>query len=210
MCYAKPGREQDLSRQEARIVAMITDLLSQLRAGRKGAEEALIEAVYPHLKRLAARRLRDRGRHVTLDTTELVHETYMRLTQQRECSWQDRAHFLAISARVMRRVLVDHARHRRSLKRGGDLRPATLTEKSLAQPGGDLDWLALDEALERLAEIDGTAARVVESKFFAGMTQEETAEALGISRPTVTRKWRFARAWLRSILERPVEGDADD
>lgn len=189
---------------------MITDLLSQLRAGRKGAEEALIEAVYPHLKRLAARRLRGRGRHVTLDTTELVHETYMRLTHQRECSWQDRAHFLAISARVMRRVVVDHARHRRSLKRGGNLRPATLTEKSLAQPGGDLDWLALDEALARLAQIDGTAARVVESKFFAGMTQEEIAEALAISRPTVTRKWRFARAWLRSLLEPSAESDVDD
>lgn len=169
-----------------------------------------MEAVYPHLKRLAASGLRGRGRYVTLDTTELVHETYLRLIEQRQRSWEDRAHFLAISARVMRRVLVDHARHHQSLKRARYVEAATLTEAGVAAPGASINWLTLDEALERLAEINSLAAKVVETKFYAGMTQEEIAEALGVSRPTVTRKWRFARAWLRSHLEGRAEPHVDD
>ena len=184
------------------------DMLARLRAGEDGAQEALIELMYPHLRRLAAARLRGRGRNVTLDTTSLVHETYLRLAGQRQSNWQNRAHFMAIAASVMRRVVVDHARNRKSQKRGGGAVPVTLADAPARQEASRIDWLVLHDALEALSEINPLAARVVELKYFAGMTQEEMSEALNISRATVTRRWRFARAWLRPYLEGEQENDA--
>jgi RNA polymerase sigma factor (TIGR02999 family) len=173
-----------------------TDWLLRAGAGEPGALEQVFPLVYDELRRLAHRQLeRERTGH-TLATTDLVHESYLRLIDQTRVQWTGRAHFLAIAATAMRRILVDHARARRSQKRGGPLPRVPLESVQLAvEERADL-LVALDEALHRLHELDGRQARVVECRFFGGMTEEETAEALGIGLRTAKRNWAKARGWL--------------
>ena len=173
----------------------ITALLKDWSGGDRAALEKLMPVVYEELRRLAAAHLRSERSDHTLQPTALVHEAYLRLADQRSVEWANRAHFFSIAARIMRRILVDHARRRRALKRdGGGLR-LTLAEASTEDRGPEL--LALDTALTSLEALDPRQARIVELRFFGGLSVEETAEAAGISTATVKREWRTARAWLR-------------
>ena len=177
----------------------ITAWLVAWTAGDQEAERRLFDLVYPELKRLARRHLaREHGR-ITLGATDLVNEAYLRLVAQR--GWQNRQQFFALAATYLRWILVDHAKHGRRRKRGSDAVHLALDEELL--PGGaglDLDLLALDQALVELARVRTLAARIVELRFFAGLSLEETVDALGASRATVLRQWRFARAWLAHQL----------
>lgn len=164
------------------------------------ALESLLPLVYDELRRIAAGFLRHERRDHTLQPTALVNEAYLRLLGQRSVDWQNRAQFLGIAAQAMRRVLVDHARARAAGKRGGPQTRVTLDEVHAVSPGEDVDVLALDEALEELAEFDARLARVVELRFFGGLTNPEVAEALGISVATVDRERATAVAWLRRRL----------
>ncbi|MGH9908901.1 MAG: sigma-70 family RNA polymerase sigma factor [Pyrinomonadaceae bacterium] len=149
------------------------------------------------MRRQAARYLRRERPGHTLQTTALIHEAYLRLVDQTDVRWQNRAHFFAISAQLMRRILVDHARSRHAAKRGGSNIKLPLEQEMIAPTGRDVDMVVLDEALERLAAIDPQQSRVVELRFFSGLSVEETAEALGVSSRTVKRDWNVAKAWLR-------------
>ena len=181
----------------------VTQLLLAWGAGDQAAGDRLLAAVYTELRRQAARAMRRESSEHTLQTTALVHEAYLRLVDQRRVVWQNRAHFFGVAAQLMRRILVDHARERRAAKRGGGARPLTLGDvDDAAAPAADAgaDVLALHEALERLAALDPEQARLVELRYFAGLSIEETAEALGVSPATVKREWAIARAWLRREL----------
>lgn len=175
----------------------ITALLRAHSAGEAEALEALISRVHDELRQIARRRLgREQAGH-TLSPTDLVHEAYLKLVPIERVDWRDRAHFFAIASRAMRNVLVDHAERRRTVKRGGGNVALSLDEAAGAVTERSLDdLLALGEALERLERVDGRQARVVECRFFGGLSLDETAEALGISAATVSRDWTFARAWL--------------
>lgn len=166
-----------------------------------GAIEALLPHVETELRRLARMYMaRERLGH-TLQTTALVNEAYVRLVDAQNVDWQDRAHFLGIAARLMRRVLVDHARRRGGKKRGGGGQRVELEEGMATAPAPDVNLLALDRALEALAVVDERKCRVVEMRYFAGMTVEETATALRVSTDTVKREWRQAKLWLLRDLE---------
>jgi RNA polymerase sigma factor (TIGR02999 family) len=176
--------------------ADVTGLLRQWSDGDRQALDRLVPLVYEQLRRLAHQRLRREGPYQPLNTTALVHDAYLKLVDIRHSRFSDRAHFLAMASRVMRRLLVDHARARRALKRGGCLAEVELTESlSVSEPesGALAD---LDEALQRLEAIDPRQGRIVEQRYFGGMSLEETAEALEVSLATVKRELRFARAWL--------------
>ena len=163
--------------------------------------EQLVAALYDELHAVAARAMRrERGSH-TLQPTAILHEAYMRLANQRQAGWSDEREFLAVAANVMRRVLVDHARRRAAGKRGAGAARVTLDPERMAASESGVDLLGLDDALERLAADEPRAARVVELRFFAGLSVEETAAALGVSVPTVKRDWAWARTWLYSELE---------
>jgi RNA polymerase sigma-70 factor, ECF subfamily len=179
----------------------VTDLLRAWTDGDDGALERLTPLVEAELRRLARGYMRRERRDHTLQTTALVNEAFLRLTDARRVRWQDRAHFLGISARLMRRVLVDHARSRGYRKRGGGAERVTLDERVLGAPELDLDLLALDRALDALAAADPRKCRVVELRYFAGLSVEETAEVLGVSPDTVKRDWRLAKLWLLRELE---------
>lgn len=173
--------------------------------------ERLVESLYPQLRRLVGHHLARRQRAITLQTTELIHELYLQLAGQRQMAWRDRTHFFAIAGRLLRRIVVDHERHRRRQKRGGDRIDLGLEEalEVAVDPGLALtDVLTLDHALDDLEVIDSRAARVVELRYFAGLDHDETAEALDIGRATVHRSWRFARAWLRGRLEGSTGSEA--
>lgn len=157
--------------------------------------------VYEQLKRLAHSFLRHERRDHSLQTTALVHEAYLRLADQRKVSWQNRAHFLGIAAQAMRRILVDHARSQRRIKRGGGKKSVALFEEAALTPDTPVDYLALDEAMNKLAEKDMKKCRIVELRFFGGLSVEETADALGISTATVKRDWRMAKAWLHREMK---------
>jgi RNA polymerase sigma factor (TIGR02999 family) len=178
----------------------ITDLLRAWNDGDPQALERLMPAVYVDLRRQAAAQIRREGPGHTLQPTALVHELFLRLAQQTRTSWEGRVHFLAVSAGIMRRILVDHARRRRRVKRGGTLCRVPLEDAPAAGAGRDVDVIALDEALRELAALDAEQARLVELRFFAGLTTEETAAALGVSSRTVKRDWRSAKAWLLDRL----------
>jgi RNA polymerase sigma-70 factor, ECF subfamily len=179
----------------------VTYLLEQWNAGDRVAAERVMPLVYDHLRRIAARHLR-RGRgDQTLQATAIVHEAYLRLQGQEHLSWSSRAQFYAFAAHLIRQILVDHARRRHRLKRGGRAARVTLTEAVAWEEAKSPDLLALDQALERLEGLDRRKATIVELRFFAGMTIEETAGQLGISVETVGREWRRARAWLSEQLE---------
>lgn len=173
----------------------ITDLLVQLRGGDSEANDRLYSLVYEQLARIAHRQLRNERQDHTLGTTGLVHETYLRLVDQTRIDWKDRWHFYAVASRAMRRILVDYARQYRALRRGGGLRRVPLTEETAITERGET-LLALDEALGRLAALSQRLSQVVECRYFGGLTEEETAEALGVTTRTVQRDWAKARGWL--------------
>lgn len=180
----------------------VTELLRAWSDGDDGALERLLPLVEVELRRLARGYMGRERRGHTLQTTALVNEAFLRLTDARRIRWQDRAHFLGISARLMRRVLVDHARARGYRKRGGDALRVTLDDALVATPTyPTFDVLALDRALEALAEADGRKSRIIELRFFGGMSVEETAEVLHVSPDTVKRDWRLAKLWLLRELE---------
>jgi len=178
----------------------VTQLLLRSRAGEPGALDRLMPLLYDELHRLAQARLRGERADHTLQATALVNEAWLKLVQQREQSWANRAHFLAIAATVMRRILVNHAEARRADKRGGGRPPITLHETAALVESRAADLLDVDAALQRLAQLDPEKSRLVELRFFAGLTDEEAAEVLGVSTRTVERHWRLARAWLRREL----------
>ena len=178
----------------------ITELLASYGRGNKESLDQLLPIVYDELRRQAARYLRREQAGHTLQTTALIHEAYVRLVDQRNMQWQNRAHFFGIAAQMMRRILVDHARSKKRVKRGGSEIRVSLDDANVAAKGQDLDVVALDEALERLAQIDEQQSRVVELRFFSGLSVEETAEVMGISKSTVKRDWSMAKAWLHREL----------
>jgi RNA polymerase sigma-70 factor (ECF subfamily) len=176
--------------------AGVTRLLLAWRGGDERALERLIPLVYGELRRLAGRYLsRERAGH-TLETHDLIHEAFLRLIDQRQVDWRNRSHFFAIAAQMMRRILVDHARRRGYRKHGGDVRRLMLDDVPDLAVQRDMDLVALDEALTELAEVDGELAKIVELRFFGGLEHDEIAAALGVSNPTVRRRWRMAKAWL--------------
>ncbi len=181
----------------------LTDLLRAYAAGDAAAFDRLVPLVYEDLRRVARGQLRKGGRGALLDTTALVHEVWFKLVDGRDVSWQDRGHFLAVSARAMRQVVVDQARRQGAAKRGGGEVHAVLDEGRVAAAEDAFQVLAIDQALDRLAARSPRLARVVECRFFAGLGEEETAEALGVSLRTVQREWMRARAWLREDLSGP-------
>lgn len=186
----------------------VTRLLGALSEGADGAAERVIEMVYAELRSLADGALRGERADHTLQPTALVHEAWMKLSAQAGVDWQNRAHFLGIASLAMRRVLVDHARMRARDKRGGGAQREALVTGLAGEQGPlgqDLDILALEEGLEQLKQHSERAAKVVELRFFGGLTEEETAEVLGVTRPTVTRDWRAARA----LLSTWIRGDED-
>jgi RNA polymerase sigma factor (TIGR02999 family) len=173
----------------------ITDLLLEIRGGSPAAMDRLFHAVYGELRRIAGRQLRGERPGHTLGTTGLVHETYLKLADQTRVQWQDRSHFYRVAAVAMRRILVDYARRHRAKRRGGELQRITLDENATPAERGET-LLALDEALERLAGLNSRLSQVVECRYFGGLTEQETAEALGVTLRTVQRDWAKARAWL--------------
>jgi RNA polymerase sigma factor (TIGR02999 family) len=178
----------------------VTDLLVAWGDGDAAALDQLVPLVNAELRRLARGYMRRERQGHTLQTTALVNEAYLKLVEQRRVRWQNRAHFLAIAAQQMRRILVDHARKRQYQKRGGGALQVTLGEAEGLAVERAPDLVALDEALAALAEFDPRRARVVELKFFGGLTTEEAAEALGVSTTTVERDWTVARAWLHKTV----------
>lgn len=184
--------------------ADITGLLKAWGQGDHAALEQLIPLVYSQLQAQARRHLRNERPGATLQTTGLVHEVYLRLTKAHEVDWQDRAHFFALSAQIMRRILVDAARTRTASKRGGaagrvtHLSPVDLDQIPTAQSEAALMLCALDDALESLAQLDPRRAKVIELRFFSGLSVEETADLLQVSPQTVLRDWRLAKVWLAS------------
>jgi len=185
----------------------ITRLLLAWRQGDADALDTLLPLVYSELRKIAHARMRgELPRSRMLQTTALVHEAYIRLVDGRRVDWQNRTHFYAVCARLMRRILVDRARARRSVKRGGQMHAGACGEgRSIAHRGPD-ELLALDEALRRLVKAEPRMEQVVELRYFGGLTTEETAEALGISRDTVIRDWNAARLWLRHELRGATSG----
>ena len=178
----------------------ITRLLHAVRDGEAGAFDRLMPLVYEELRRLAQRQLRHERCGHPLDTTALVHEAYLKLADQAQLDWHGRAHFFSIATRAMRQILIDHARKRKAKKRGGERHRTTLTNEHLAWEGSWADLLDLNAALHRLDEANPRQRQVVEYRFFGGMTEEEVAGLLDLSKRTVQRDWRKARAWLYKEL----------
>ncbi len=179
----------------------ITGLLVEWREGNKEAGGRLFSLIYDELHRVAHRHLFSEPADRTLNTTAVVHETYLRLVDQSQAGWSDRGHFLAVASRVMRHIVIDNARRHRSAKRGGEMERIDFDESSLPVSKQSSMLVALDDALNRLAEIDERLIRVVECRFFGGLTDEETAHALGVNARTVRRDWLKAKGWLLNALE---------
>jgi len=179
-----------------------TDLLNAWSAGSREAERQVMERLYPELRRLAASQLSQSGPDLTLVPTELAHEAYLRLIDQRQATWHNRAHFFAIAARLVRRLLLNHVRDRGRDKRGGGWSRVSLEEPHGDRHPGQVDLLALDEALGQLGRIDPDAMRVVEMRYFAGLTVNEIAEVTHRSASSIAREWRSARIWLKAHLNR--------
>lgn len=188
----------------------VTRLLSAINDGDTGAREELVPVVYAELRVLAESYMRKERPGHTLQPTALVNEAWMKLADQTRVEWKGRAHFFGIAAQAMRRILVDHHRRRTAVRRGRD-KAVTLVDDAAATFSDPLDFIALDEALDELAEMDPRAARIVEMRFFGGLSVEETAEVMEISTPTVKRDWRTAKAWLYQRLDAaPGPGDDPD
>jgi RNA polymerase sigma factor (TIGR02999 family) len=178
----------------------VTTLLTEWRRGNRGALDALTPLVYEQLRSLAARALRREAPGHTLQTTALAHEAYLKLIDQSRVEWHDREHFFAVAATMIRRILVTHARRRYAVKRGGMQQPVSLDEAVALVPGIRVEILALDAALENLSKMDPQQGRIVELRFFGGLSIEETSRVLAISTATVNREWNLARAWLHREL----------
>ncbi len=182
----------------------VTGLLLAWNGGDRGAVERLMPLVYSELREIAERQFRRERKGHTLQPTAVVHEAYFRLVDQTRVTWKNRSHFLAIASQAMRRILIDHARGRDAEKRGGHAERVTLDlEVASPEPGPEVDILALDQALERLKELDGAQAQIVELRFFGGLTIEETAEVMEVSPSSIKRDFRSARAWLYRELDLP-------
>lgn len=187
--------------------ADVTQLLRAWGGGDRAALDQLVPLVYAELHQMAQRFLRRERADHSLQTTALVNEAYLRLVNVRNVDWQDRAHFFAISARLIRQILVDRARRRGYRKRGGGFHRVDLEESAIVDPGLDEELMALDEALQELAEFDERKSRVVELRYFGGLRLEEVAAVLHVSADTVRRDWRLAKSWLRKRLsERSADG----
>jgi RNA polymerase sigma factor (TIGR02999 family) len=182
----------------------VTRLLNELNAGNQDALSALVPLVYQELRKLASRYIKRERPDQTLQATALVHEAYLRLVEQRAVRWQNRAHFLGIAAQAMRRILVSRARATHASKRGSGASELSLDAVALVTPQQPVDLVALDDALDRLAGIDAQQSRIVELRFFGGLTIEEAGEVLGLSPSTIKREWRLAKAWLRRELAGPT------
>ena len=186
-----------------RTTPAITEALRALAGGAAGADDLLAELVYDPLRAIAMRQLQSERAGHTLETNGLVHEAYITLINQPGANWRDRSHFFAVAARVMRRILVDHARKHRATRRGGDYQVVSLDD---VQPGSIAaheraeELISLDEALDRLEQVDPRLSKVVECRFFAGLTEAETADVLGVTTRTVARDWLKARGWLYQQL----------
>jgi RNA polymerase sigma-70 factor (ECF subfamily) len=190
---------RELSSQE------VTRLLLAWRQGKQDALDELIPIVYEELRQQAHRYLQREQKGHSLQTTALINEAYLRLLDCKKVSWKNRAHFFAITAQMMRHILVDYARSRRSQKRGGDLEKTTLDQKLTFSIARNSDLVALDDALKELALIDERRSRVVELRFFGGLSIEETAEVLGVCPDTVVRDWRLAKVWLAREVKKSAE-----
>lgn len=189
------------------LMDQITILLGQVAGGDKSAVDALLPLVYQELRKLAQHQLkRERSDH-TLNATGLVHEAYLKLIDQKDAVWQNRAHFMAIAAQAMRRILIDYARRRLADKRGGNIAVVTYDEELHSREARAEEIIALDIALEQLHRRSERQAQIVEYQFFGGLTHEEISEVLGVSIPTVRRDWRIAKAWLTVALG-ATENDA--
>jgi RNA polymerase sigma-70 factor, ECF subfamily len=182
----------------------VTELLHAWSAGDLGARDRLMPLVYQDLRRRAAAQLRRERQNHTLQPTALVHEAYLRLVDQRRAVWQNRAQFLAIASQIMRRLLVDRERERRTAKRAGGWVRVSFDEAAVTTPAADLDILALDTALSRLTALDPRQGQIAELRFFGGLSLEEVGEALGVSLATVERHWQVARAFLFKTLQAPA------
>lgn len=192
-------RKPNLAQEKATVTASdsgITELLKQWRNGDQMALDQLMPLVYDELHSLAQRALNHQSGGQTLQTTALVNEAYLRLCNLPQVEWQDRAHFFAVAARIMRFLLVDHARAKASAKRGGGIQRVELDEAAVYTPERSADLLALDNALNRLAVVDEKKSRIVELRYFGGLTVEEVAEVLGIAAISVKREWAKAKLWL--------------
>lgn len=178
----------------------VTNLLQQSQVGDRAALDELLPLVYNELKQIASRQLAHERADHTLQATALVHEAYLRLIDQHSVDWRNRAHFFSIAAEMMRRILVNYAISRRAQKRGAGETLLSIDEIVSFPSKQNVDLVSLDDALTRLAEFDAVQARIVEMRFFAGLTNEEIAEVLGVSDSTVKREWRSAKAWLAAQL----------
>jgi RNA polymerase sigma factor (TIGR02999 family) len=181
----------------------ITQLLIEWRDGDQTALDRLIPLVHQELRRLAHHYLKRERQEHTLQTTALVNEAYLKLVDHKGMHWQNRAHFFAVAAQAMRRILVDHARTRDALKRGGGLAMTSLDEAATIADTQAAELLALNDALDQLALLDVRKSRIVELRYFGGMTVEETAEVVGLSPTTVNREWQSAKTWLLRTMSRP-------
>ena len=183
----------------------VTALLGDWSRGNRTALDQLLPLVYAELRRVAARQLRNERADHTLQPTALIHEVYIRLVDQRQVDWQNRAHFFGVAATVMRRILVDHARRHGASKRGDGVRCVSIDEaKDVAAASNDIPIVALDYALDRLEKVDSALAKIVELRAFGGLTIEEAAHVLNVSPSTVKREWRTAKAWLNRELASEV------
>ena len=182
----------------------VTALLTQLSRGDKSVIERLMPLVYDELHRRAAGYMRQERSDHTLQPTALVHEAYLKLVEQRDATFRNRAHFFAVAAKMMRRILIDHARARLSAKRGGEQNPVSLEDADNLRTDTPHGLLAVDEALKRLESLDPRQEQIVEMRFFGGLTVKETAEVLGVSTRTIEREWTIARAWLYVQLKEDV------
>jgi RNA polymerase sigma-70 factor, ECF subfamily len=180
----------------------VTGLLHEWQQGDREALDRLTPLVYDELRRMAHRYIQRERAGQTLETTALVNEAYLRLINQQKMDWQNRAHFFAVTARVMRHILIDHARRRHYLKYGGEAQQVSLTEANAMSEVRAAELVALDEALDELAKLDPRKSRVVELRYFGGLSLEETADVLEISIMTVRRDWRTAKAWLYKAVKR--------
>jgi RNA polymerase sigma-70 factor, ECF subfamily len=189
-----------MSNESAENSAEVTQLLIALREGEREAVDRLVPLVYAELRRLAAFYLKSERAGHTLQPTALVHEAFLRLVDA-DVQWQNRGHFFALAANLMRRILVDYARKYQAEKRGGGEAKVSLEEAFVFAQERPREMIALDEALQRLAEIDPRRSQVVELKFFGGLSHEEIAEVLGVHKNTVLRDWNLARAWLKTQME---------
>jgi RNA polymerase sigma factor (TIGR02999 family) len=183
----------------------VTQLLSDARNGVTGAHDQLFAIVYSELRRIAANYMRRERSDHTLQATALVHEAYMQLVDQRRVNWQSRAHFFGVAAQLMRRILVDHARNQGAQKRGGNAQILSIDDSIGLASVSEVAFDELDEALNKLSQLDPDQSKIVELRFFGGLTVDEVAEVMGTSTATVEREWRMARAWLHHQLtaERP-------